>query len=143
MIPSIVELKRLIERMIARMPGGKTTFFDVDQFPWAAEVGAEYKIIVEELRRLLSAERQSKHSFQSISSEMQFLTDQQYWKTYFLYVHGHKIEANCRRCPETARIVKKVPGMVTAMFSLLDPGRELPEHRGMYKGLLRYQLGLI
>jgi beta-hydroxylase len=39
--------------------------------------------------------------------------------------------------------VQQIPGMMTAMFSVLEAGKELPEHRGMYKGLLRYQLGLI
>ena len=29
------------------------------------------------------------------------------------------------------------------MFSILEPRRSIPEHRGPYKGLLRYHLGLI
>lgn len=33
--------------------------------------------------------------------------------------------------------------MKTAMFSILAPGKHIPEHRGPYKGVLRYHLGLI
>jgi beta-hydroxylase len=33
--------------------------------------------------------------------------------------------------------------MKTAMFSILAPRKHIPEHRGMYKGMLRYHLGLI
>jgi ornithine lipid ester-linked acyl 2-hydroxylase len=33
--------------------------------------------------------------------------------------------------------------MKTAFFSILLPGKHIPEHRGPYKGVLRYHLGLI
>ena len=33
--------------------------------------------------------------------------------------------------------------MKTAMFSILAPKKHIPEHRGMWKGMLRYHLGLI
>ena len=32
--------------------------------------------------------------------------------------------------------------MMTAFFSILAPGKHIPPHRGPYKGLLRYHLGL-
>ena len=54
-----------------------------------------------------------------------------------------KAEENCARCPETVRVLKSIPGMKSAMFSILAPRKHIPEHRGMYKGVLRYHLGLI
>ena len=33
--------------------------------------------------------------------------------------------------------------MNTAMFSILSPGKYIPPHRGPYKGVLRYHLGLM
>ena len=47
------------------------------------------------------------------------------------------------RCPETTRLVESVPGMETAMFSILSPGKHIPPHHGPYKGVLRYHLGLL
>src|SRR5204863_5442246 len=35
------------------------------------------------------------------------------------------------------------PGLVGAMFSILEPGKFLPPHRGPYNGVLRLHLGLI
>jgi len=32
--------------------------------------------------------------------------------------------------------------MTTAFFSILAPGKHIPAHRGPYKGVLRYHLGL-
>ena len=52
-------------------------------------------------------------------------------------------EPNCRRCPETARLLKSVPGIKTAFFSILKPHAHIPEHRGAYKGVIRYHLGMI
>ena len=49
---------------------------------------------------------------------------------------------NCQRCPLTTQLVESIPGMKTAFFSIMLPGKYIPEHRGPYKGLLRYQLAL-
>ena len=46
-------------------------------------------------------------------------------------------------CPRTAELVQQIPGMVTAMFSILSPHKHILAHRGPYKGVLRYHLGLI
>jgi beta-hydroxylase len=39
--------------------------------------------------------------------------------------------------------LQKIPGLKTAMFSIFDPGKHLPAHRGPYNGVLRLHLGLI
>ncbi len=36
-----------------------------------------------------------------------------------------------------------IPGLTTAFFSILGPGKHLPSHRGPYKGVLRYHLALL
>jgi len=37
----------------------------------------------------------------------------------WLYAYGKKAEENCSRCPETVRVLQKIPGMKSAMFSIL------------------------
>ena len=81
-------------------------------------------------------------NFQDISTDQATITDDDRWKTYFLYGFGFRSDANCARCPETARLVAAVPGMQTAMFSILAPGKHIPEHNGPYKGVIRYHLGI-
>jgi len=46
-------------------------------------------------------------------------------------------------CPGTAALMEQIPGMKTAMFSILSPRKHILDHRGPYKGVLRYHLGLI
>ena len=65
------------------------------------------------------------------------------WKSFFLYGFGKRSDANCRRCPRTAELIERVPGMTTAFFSILLPGARLPPHTGPWKGFIRYHLGLI
>ena len=65
------------------------------------------------------------------------------WKTFFLFGYGFKSETNCTKCPETTRLMEQIPGMKSAMFSILAPGKHIKAHRGPYKGVLRCHLGLI
>ena len=81
-------------------------------------------------------------AFEQISPDQRSITDDGRWKTFFLYGFGIRAEANCDLLPNTARLVEQVPGMMTAFFSILLPGKHISEHRGLYKGFLRYHLGL-
>ena len=81
-------------------------------------------------------------NFQDISTDQESITDDDRWKTFFLYGFGFRSDTNCALCPETARLVESVPGMKTAMFSILAPHKHIPDHCGPYKGIVRYHLAL-
>jgi len=124
-----------------RSPGGSNAFFDSSIFAWAPNLESNWRTIRGELDQVL-VERTSIPNFQDVSVEQAKLTTDDQWKTFFFYAYGHRVDDNCRRCPSTARLLKRIPGMKTAMFSILGPGKHIPEHRGPYKGVLRYHLGL-
>jgi aspartyl/asparaginyl beta-hydroxylase (cupin superfamily) len=64
------------------------------------------------------------------------------WKS-FLFKSGEFSESNCDLCPKTAAILRKIPDMDTAFFSVLDPKQYVTPHWGYYKGFLRYHLGVL
>ena len=64
------------------------------------------------------------------------------WKTFVLK-SGRFLEANCRRAPETTRLLRQIPGLATAFFSILGPHQHIRAHWGYYKGFYRYHLGLV
>ncbi len=64
------------------------------------------------------------------------------WNT-FLLKSGRFVDENCRRAPETARLLRDMPRVVTAFFSVLEPGKYLEPHFGYYKGFLRYHLAVV
>ena len=125
---------------------GDVPIFDLqtvgaEVFPWHRTLEPHWGTIRGELDHLLE-HREALANFQDISTDQATITDDDGWKTYFLYGFGFRAEANCERCPETARLVASVPGMRTAMFSILAPGKHIPKHRGPYKGVVRYHLGV-
>jgi aspartyl/asparaginyl beta-hydroxylase (cupin superfamily) len=64
------------------------------------------------------------------------------WKS-FMFKSGAFLESNCRLAPETTKILRKIPDLYTAFFSILEPKQYVTPHFGYYKGFLRYHLGVI
>ncbi len=64
------------------------------------------------------------------------------WKT-FMFKSGEFVEPNCRLCPKTAELLRGIPGLYTAFFSILDPHQHVVPHWGYYKGFVRYHLGVV
>jgi beta-hydroxylase len=136
-------LLQLLERLIVRASLVPTTpFLDPAIFPWVQILEDNWKSIRTELDDVL-AYREELPNFQDISTDQVSITDDDRWKTFFFYGYGFKSESNCARCPETARLLEQVPGMTTAFFSILSPHKHIPDHRGPYKGVLRYHLALM
>jgi beta-hydroxylase len=135
-------LVRRLERLIAwGSKIGDTEFFARDTFPWVADLERSWPVIRRELEAVLQRV-DDLPAFHEISRDQARISDSR-WKTFFLYAYGFKAEGNCARCPETTRIVESVPGMKTAFFSILGPGKHIPAHRGPYKGVVRCHLGLV
>lgn len=65
------------------------------------------------------------------------------WQTFGLYAFGMKLNKNCQICPETTKLVEKIPNMVTAGFSSLLPNTHIAAHTGYPDGVLRCHLGLV
>lgn len=136
------KLIQLLERLIVHFsPHGDPAFFNPVAFPWTQSLEANWTAIRAELEDILE-HREALPNFQDISEDQTAITTDNRWKTYFLYGFGYKAEKNCARCPETTRLIEQVPGMKTAFFSILSPGKHIPPHRGPYKGVMRYHLGL-
>ncbi len=132
-----------IERFIGRRSlVGDATFFPLERFPWVAHVERNWTVIREELERVLE-DREALPNFQDISKDQIEITDDDRWKTYFLYGYGFEAKLGTETCPRTATLMREIPGMTTAMFSILSPRKHILDHRGPYKGVLRYHLGLI
>jgi beta-hydroxylase len=82
-------------------------------------------------------------NIQDLSKDQRYITQDDGWKVFMFYAFGMKAGRNCRRCPETTKLLRRIPGMKTGFFSILAPGKHLRPHRGPYKGVLRMHLALI
>ncbi len=120
---------------------GDQPIHDAADFPWTRQLESEWTTIRDEITPLLK-HRDALPSFHDIAKDASTISQDDRWKTFFLYGYGEKAEQNCARCPRTTELVEQIPGMTTAFFSILSPGKHIPAHRGPYKGVLRYHLGL-
>lgn len=132
-----------LERFISRYSLVENTpFLAAEQFSWKPILEENWQTIRKELDIILQY-TDDLPRFQDISPDQaKNISKDNLWKTFFLYGYGVKLQQNCGYCPETTRIIEQIPGLKTAFFSILLPGKHIPEHRGPYKGVLRCHLPL-
>jgi ornithine lipid ester-linked acyl 2-hydroxylase len=132
-----------LENSVARSsPLGDPTIYPKASFPWVAAIEQDWSKIRRELDTVM-AYRDRMPSFQDILKEVGRIQNDDQWKTFFLAGIGMDCSENAKRCPETMRLLRTIPGMSTAFFSILSPGKHIPAHRGAWNGILRLHLGLI
>lgn len=132
-----------VERLNVRLSKvGNPPIYDKAVFPWAIDIENEWHAIRAELERVLTRKNELP-GFHEISSDVTTISQDSGWKTFILAGYGFTSAANTALCPQTWRVCRKIPGLITAMFSILEPGKHLPPHRGPYNGVLRLHLGLI
>jgi len=112
-----------------------------EHFPWAEEFRTHWEKIARELDEQ-QKNRDELPNFQDISPDQYRISPDDKWKTLVFIGFGERSELNCELCPETAAALELVPELETAFFSILSPGKHVPRHRGVTKGMVRAHLGL-
>ncbi|RUL75394.1 aspartyl/asparaginyl beta-hydroxylase domain-containing protein [Dyella choica] len=64
------------------------------------------------------------------------------WRVYLLKVYGTGIARHLAACPTLAQLIASTPDVLSATLSFLAPRKHIPQHRGPFRGVLRFQLGL-
>ena len=116
-------------------------FYERDSFPWLEELEACTDAIRDELLQVLSESRPEFRPYiqyppGSPVNQWVELNHSPRWSTYFLWEHGRRVDEHCRRCPNTAAALERVPMSrlpnfsPTAMFSCLEPRTVIPPHTG-------------
>jgi beta-hydroxylase len=111
-------------------------------FPWIPALEANWTAIRDEAQELLQ-DRMIAPPVRELSPEHRKIAVDDRWRSFFLWAYGVRIDANCARCPETARIVEQVPGLLTAFYSVMLAGAHVPRHTGPTKAIITAHLGLI
>ena len=122
----------------------RPTYFNISEaYPALDAVTNAYPAIRKEFEQIV-AEGLSLPQYHEVDSGERAIssTTPKRWNVFLLECLGCKVEANRMRCPESCRALASVPNMIQAFFSILDPGKSVPEHEGPYLGYLRYHLGL-
>lgn len=108
-------------------------------FPWISELERNWQAIRDEAIRIRAEDIPS---LGDISFDHGRIAADRRWRAFFLKGYGYRMPSNAARAPVTAALIEKVPGLVTANFSVMEAGGHIPRHWGMTKGMLTYHLAL-
>jgi len=62
------------------------------------------------------------------------------WRTFNLVLYNQDVPGNVDKCPTLVGLLKQVPGMQSALISIIAPGAYIPPHSDPAKGVIRYHL---
>ena len=115
---------------------------DPGDYAFLQPIEANWTTIRAELGELLK-DRERLPAFHQISPDQKSISKLDRWKVFILFGFGVPSQRNCARCPETAKLLRAVPNLQSAWFSIIAPHYHIPRHRGVSKTALRSHLGLI
>ena len=135
-------LRPMVDSVVARnsdVPNDPV--LDPADFPYTAELEKHWETIRDEALAI-SVQPNRVPALDEISPDHQGIAPAGMWRSFFLVGYGYPVEENLARCPKTAEIVSRIPGLNSAFFSILKAGTHIPDHRGVTKGLITCHLGL-
>lgn len=124
--------------------GQRPVLFDIDEtYPALRSLDNSYADIRSELDEVL-ADRATLPAYHDLDPDQATISNvtPNEWKIFYLWAMGERAEPNASKCPKTTALLASIPNVFQAFFSILEPGKSIPEHEGPYCGYLRYHLGL-
>ncbi|UZJ43116.1 aspartyl/asparaginyl beta-hydroxylase domain-containing protein [Marinimicrobium sp. C6131] len=120
---------------------GNDPYVSVERFPELKLVQDNWEVIREEAL-LLNDESHIKASqeYDDLGFNSFFRRG---WKRFYLKWYGNNLKSAEKLCPKTVELLRQIPSIKGAMFTMLPPGSDLTRHRDPYAGSLRYHLGLV
>ena len=114
---------------------------DLSEYPELDVLRQNYPVIRAECERLIQSQLRIP-GMEELTSYTSGGIHQIAWKS-FMFKSGEFIEENCALAPQTAALLRNIPGVYTAFFSVLEPDQHIKAHWGYWKGFVRYHLGVI
>ena len=114
---------------------------DLREYPELAVLAQNYPVIRVECESLIRSSLRMP-GMEELTSYTASGIHQIAWKT-FMFKSGKFIDENCVLAPKTAALLRGIPGVYTAFFSVLEPNQHIKAHWGYWKGFVRYHLGVV
>lgn len=136
---SVLALRRIYDRRISSSPvlDSNRLFPDAQRFTahWQ-QIREETLTVAQDLRNI--------PRFHEIMSEQASISanDARDWRMFIMQAYGQPIARNLARCPQLAQLIASSPDVLSASLSFLAPGKQVPAHRGPFRGILRGYLVL-
>ncbi len=135
---ALTMLLRADERLVNRFAPAVDAPLDDRAPAWSASLRDNWAVIREELDQLVAAGVELPETEELVGYDQG--ADGR-WTTYVMSWYGDWLEATCRRCPRTAQLLRSIPDVQVAGFTVLGPRTRIPRHQGPAKSY-RWQLGV-
>lgn len=124
-----------------RSAAPNTPMQDVDQFPDLKLLRDNWKVIRDEAQALYG---QGMIRPSDGTNDLAFNSFfRKGWTRFYLKWYRDYLPSALQQCPKTVELLKQTPSVKAAMFTVLQPGSVLGQHRDPFAGSLRYHLGLV
>lgn len=134
------DVLELPNKILGYFTTNQSQIFFSSNMLWCEKLRENYKIIEQEYLDYCKSHALKRIS--EIDEGQLFLDkDKEKWHIVAMLLYGQQT-SEVQNFPKTWKLVKKIPGLKSAMFSVLEPGKIIPSHRGIYEGCLRYHLGI-
>lgn len=132
-------MSEVILRRLPKLPLGGADALEV--FPVLAELKKSHDKIKADLQYLLSHHEEIP-ALHEVHPRDLFVAGRA-WRTFLLKIWGHEIKENIAAVPDTYEAISRIPGVHSALFSILAGGAEIVPHRGSAAGVIRFHYPLI
>lgn len=133
----------IVRRVYDHRISGPPVLDAAEHFPDAVKFAAAWQAIRDEAMAL--AERlPTIPRFHEIMPEQAPISanDGRDWRLFILKAYGVENKRHMATCPTLASIVAHTPDVLSASLSFMEAGKHVPAHRGPFRGVIRFYLGL-
>ena len=119
----------------------KDPFLPAARFPELGKLRDNWKVIRDEALAVYGA---GKIDYNSEQQDLAFVSFKKLgWKRFHMKWYGDFLPSALAQCPRTVELLRSIPSVNAAAFTLLPPGSKLGRHRDPFASSLRYHLGLV
>jgi aspartyl/asparaginyl beta-hydroxylase (cupin superfamily) len=145
--PMIIKIGKRLRGTMNRLSMGQSKIpteavLQASAFHWTERLTEKWQLVAQEAAAILR-HRDAVPPLKDISPDHARIAGDGNWRSFFLIGYGYEVAENCARAPVTAELVRRIPDLNSAFFSILEPGARIPRHRGVTRGLVTCHLGLI
>lgn len=119
--------------------GPEPFFYDPSKYEWAKILEDNWHIIRDEMADIIAGRKEITLS----SPNPPYLSDPGAWKNIYFYNFMWQYHKNCRLFPKTFALLKSIPNLTFAEFTVLEAHTQVLPHIGETNTTIRGHLGIV
>lgn len=123
----------------ATYSGPEPYFYNPEDYSWVKILEENWQIIYDEFRPIIEGNQDIKLS----SPNPPHLSSSGAWKNIYFWNFMWQYHENCRLFPKTFSLLKSVPNLTFAEFTVLEPHSSVLPHIGETNTTIRGHLGIV